>query len=362
MELAYREDWPEAAERLTRWWEGEYLGRPAITLTAPRDGATWAELPQPPNLWEQWTNPAFVVPRTEQSIRNTAWFGEACPGAWVNLGPISMTGFLGTPVHVDERTVWQSPIVEDWESYQVRFDPANEWWQITCRLTQALAEAAAGKWHVGNGDVVEPGDAMSYLRGPARLCLDLIDGPHEKLRAVRDELTELLWWFYEQLTGIVRPYMAGTASWLGVWSPKRTATLQCDYSCMISAEMFAEFFAPPLAELSRRLDHVIYHLDGPGALQHVDTLLGLPRLHAIQWVPGSGAEPQAHPRWRPLLKRIIRAGKRVHLYVAPSEIEELVSDLPPEGLFLQTGCGSEAEARELLAQLAKWAGRRRTKP
>jgi len=357
MELAYREDWPEAADRLARWWEGECLGRPAMQLTAPRDGAVWETLPEPPDIWEHWTNPRYVVPRTDQSIRNTAWSAEACPSAWVNLGPISMTGFLGTPVHVDERTVWQSPIVDDWRSYELRFDPANDWWQIAQRLTRALAEAAEGKWHVANADVVEPGDAMSYLRGPARLCLDLLDGPHEKLRRVRDELTEVMWSFYEDLTGIVRAHMPGTASWLGVWSPRRTATLQCDFSCMVSAEMFAEWFAPPLAELCRRLDHVIYHLDGPGALQHLDTLLSLPRLRAIQWVPGAGAEPQAHPKWRPLLRRIIDAGVRVHLYVAPDEIEGLLSDLPPEGLFLQTGCGSEAEAQDLLAHVERLSDR-----
>jgi hypothetical protein len=357
-DLAYREDWPEAADRLARWWEGEYVGRPAMQVTAPRDGATWQELPQPPDWWEYWTNPAYVVPRTEQSVRNTAWLAESCPFSWVNLGPVSSAGYLGTGIHIkDDRTVWQSPIVDDWQAYDVRFDPANEWWQITRRMTEALAEAAEGKWHVGNADLGDPGDVMSYLRGPRRLCLDLIDGPHDGLLRARDRLTDQLWWFYDELTVLVADKMAGTASWMGVWSPKRMSTLQCDFSCMISAGMFERFFIPPLAELSRRLDHVIYHLDGPGALQHLDLLLALPNLHAIQWVPGSGAESQAHPRWRPLLKRIIGAGKRVHLSVAPGEIEDLVADLPPEGLFLQTGCASEAEARELIRQVERWSDR-----
>lgn len=355
MFLSYREDWPEAAERLARWWEGEDLGRPAIHLTAPRDGAVWEELPPAPDLWEHWTNPDYVIPRVDQHLRNTAFFGEACPQTWVNLGPVSMAGYLGTGIHVRPDTVWQSPIVEDWNTYEPVFDPENEWWQITRRLAMALVEAAEGKWFVANADLGDPGDVMSYLRGPERLCVDLLEGPRDRMVQVRDRLVELLWFFYNDLTQIVHSRMEGTSSWLGVWCPKRTTTLQCDFSCMVSATMFAEFFAPPLVELASRLDHVIYHLDGPGAIQHVDTLLSMPNLRAIQWVPGAGQPGAAHPRWRGLLKHIIRCGVRVHIGVAPTDIEELLRDLPADGLFISTACGSEAEARHLMAKLEQWS-------
>lgn len=355
MELSCRPDWPEAADRLARWWEGEYLGRPAMALTAPRDGFRWDSVPEAPDLWQHWTHPDYVIPRTDQGIRGTAWFAEACPQTWVNLGPVSMAGFLGTGIHVRPDTVWQSPIVADWLDFWPVFDPQNEWWQITVRLAEALVEAGEGKWFVANADLGDAGDTLSYLRGPERLCLDLLEGPRERLERVRDELVELLCGFYEALTAIVARRMSGTSSWLGVWSPARTATLQCDFSCMISAPLFAEFFAPAIAEQTRRLDHVIYHLDGPGALQHLETLLSLPRLHAIQWVPGAGNESAAHPRWRPLLRRIISAGVRLHMGVAPEEIEPLLAEIPARGLFLQTGCGSEEEARELLRKVERWS-------
>jgi hypothetical protein len=355
MTLSYREDWPEAAERLARWWEGEYLGRPAMHITAPKDGVVRREVPKAPELWEHWTNPAYVIPRTEEACRATAWFGEACPQSWVNLGPVSQAAFFGTEVRVAPDTVWQKPIVEDWESFKVSFDESNEWWQITVRLTQALLEAAQGKWFVANADLAEAADVMSYLRGPERLCIDLLELPPETLKRVRDEIVAYLFMFYDELTGMTQPYQVGTSSWLGVWSPKRTTTLQCDFSCMISKELFDEFFAPALAEQSRRLDHVIYHLDGAGAVHHVDTILALPRLHAIQWVPGAGEKGPAHPKWRPMLKRIIKAGVRVHLSVAPWEIEELLSDLPADGLYLATSCSSEEEARELLCKVEKWS-------
>ncbi len=353
--LEYREDWPEAAERLARWWEGGYLGRPAMHVTAPREGVARREVPQAPDLWEHWTNPDYVVPRTEEAMRTTAFLGEGCPLSWVNLGPVSQAGFLGTPIHVMPYTVWQTPIVEDWESYEPVFDPSNEWWQITRRLTQALLDAAQGKWFVANADLAEAADVMSYLRGPERLCVDLLEARPERLKEIRDRIAELLFFFYDELVAMTDGYQVGTASWLGVWSPERTSTLQCDFSCMISKPMFDEFFAPALARQTEYLDHVIYHLDGPGAIHHLETLLSFPRLHAIQWVPGSGDEPAAHPRWRPLLRRITEAGVRVHLSVSPGDVEPLLRDLPADGLFLVTGCGREEDARELLRRAEEWS-------
>jgi hypothetical protein len=355
MKLSYRPDWPEAADRLARWWAGESLGRPAMSVTAPRDRTVWRELPAAPDLWEHWTNPDFVVPRAEQAARNTACFGEACPQTWVNLGPVSCAGYLGTTVYPRPDTVWHGRIVEDWNTYEPRFDPDTEWWRVTKRVTEALIEAAEGKWFIGSADLGDVADVMSYLRGPEALCLDLIEGPRERMEWVRDRLLELLCGFYDELAGMVNERMDGTSSWLGVWHPGRTTTLQCDFSCMISKELFDDFCAPPIAEQARRLDRVIYHLDGPGALQHVDTVVAFPNLHAIQWVPGAGNEREAHPRWRPLLKRIMGAGVRVHLSVAPQEIEGLLNDLPADGLYLSTSCPSEIEARDLLAAVERWS-------
>lgn len=360
MRLAYRPDWEEAAERLTRWWAGESLGRPAMCLTAPKDNAQWEALPEPPTLWDYWTNPDYVIPRMECSARNTACFAEACPQEWVNLGSVTQAGFLGTRPICHQTTVWHEPFVEDWETYSPRVDRDSEWWRSYVRLIEASLETANGKWFVAVGDVAEAADIMSALRGPERLCLDLIEGPIDRLKQLRDEITRILLELYDEVTGMVNRYMPGTSSWLRVWHPKRTTTAQCDFSCMISKTMFDDFVFPALAWQTSRLDGVIYHLDGPGALQHVETVLSLPNLRAIQWVPGAGEVGQAHPKWRPLLKRIVSAGKAVHLSVSPGEVEGLLDDLPPESLYLHVQCGSEREARELLADVERWSNRRRS--
>ena len=59
---------------------------------------------------------------------------------------------------------------------------------------------------------------------------------------------------------------------------------------MISTRMFEDVFLPGLVDECRFLDRSIYHLDGPGALRHLDSILAIPELDALQWVFGAGNE------------------------------------------------------------------------
>jgi hypothetical protein len=67
----------------------------------------------------------------------------------------------------------------------------------------------------------------------------------------------------------------------------------------------------------------MYHWDGPGAIQHLDALLSVPKLNMIQWTPGAGAEPTWHERWWPLYHRIFDAGKSVLL--GADNVEQLLA-------------------------------------
>ena len=132
--------------------------------------------------------------------------------------------------------------------------------------------------------------------------------------------------------------------------------MQCDFAIMVSPEMFDAFILPALEEEADYLDHSVYHYDGPGALRHLDSVLGIKSLDAIQWVPGAGA-PRVST-WIRLLRRIQAKGKLLVLSCESWEVEPLLSELEPEGLLLSTRCESQAEADALLGNVARWtAGR-----
>lgn len=353
MDLAYNEDWPEARERILAWWEGEIIDRVAIRVVAPK-GPRRVVKP-PADLEARWTDADFIVQNVDAGIEATFWGGEAVPYTFVNLGPTVMGAYLGCPLHHDERTGWQTPIVRDasdWE--KIEFDPENRWWTLTKQLTEALVEAGAGKFFVGHTDIGDPGDAMSYLRSPEELCIDLIEIP-ETLYAVRDRLLNLWYRLYDELREIIQRKMTGSSCWMGAWSPGKYYTLQSDFSCMISAQTYKGFILPEIVSQAKWLDHTIYHLDGPGAIQHLDMLLEIPELGGIQWVPGAGALPPKD--WPDLLKRVQSAGKLLWLDAAKDDIEPILEFLSPKGIMFNTWCASEEEARDLLKKAETWTAR-----
>jgi hypothetical protein len=129
-----------------------------------------------------------------------------------------------------------------------------------------------------------------------------------------------------------------------------------DELALISPRMFREFFLDDILAQINWLDHSLFHLDGPDCIRHLDILLEIPNLHGIQWVPG--ARYKSMLVWVPLLKRIQRAGKLVHITVPANEVEPLLQELSPKGLMLDTYCSTEDEAKELLRKACKWTRER----
>ena len=138
------------------------------------------------------------------------------------------------------------------------------------------------------------------------------------------------------------------------WSDRRFVVLgQNDYTCMVSPDMYREFFLSDSQECCRHADHTIYHLDGAGALGHLDMILSIPELDGVQWVQGAGNGPMT--RWMPVLKRIQAAKKCLHVTIDAEEVPVMLKELSPEGLFIRTGAGSAEEA-DRLVELAEKKG------
>lgn len=104
----------------------------------------------------------------------------------------------------------------------------------------------------------------------------------------------------------------GGIGWAGIWALGTTFPLQEDSSYMVSNEMYRAFCVPHLLDQMDAMDCPFYHLDGAGALNHLDTLLEIPQLKVIQWVPGAGKERL--DQWYDVIRRILAAKKSVQVY------------------------------------------------
>ena len=75
--MKYKADWAEAQARLKTLWEGRFIERPCIAITAPngRSGN-----PQKPISGEQkWLDAEFVIPDILNRVETTYYGGEAIP-------------------------------------------------------------------------------------------------------------------------------------------------------------------------------------------------------------------------------------------------------------------------------------------
>ncbi|MCX7669320.1 MAG: cobalamin-binding protein, partial [Anaerolineae bacterium] len=139
-----------------------------------------------------------------------------------------------------------------------------------------------------------------------------------------------------------------------IWGPGKTAKLQCDFSANISPRMFRTFVSPYLAEQCAWLDYSLYHLDGTTALQHLEPLLEIAELDAIEWTPQAGRPGGGSPEWYDLYRRIRAAGKGVQAVgVALHEVIPLLDAVGPAGMCIVIGDDAydEAAAERLLKAL-----------
>ena len=100
------------------------------------------------------------------------------------------------------------------------------------------------------------------------------------------------------------------------------------------------------------MDNAAYHYDGKEALVHLDDILAIKGIDAIQWVPSDG-QPRS-VEWMDLLRRIQAAGKGLWIYDwTADEIKTRFKELKPEGLVFYVGVESEGEGHELIEYVRK---------
>ena len=310
--LLYREDMDEVRERLTTWWDGGDIGRPAIQITAPRPEPVEQieEMPQPEGWSTHYSTSNFDyrVNLSARACSNTWYLGEAVPLVSPDLAPNCLALYLGCKGVDGLSTVWCEPFVDDPHSIRIEYDPENFYWRFTQRLAREQLRIGNGKFLLQFPDLIEGLDTLAAMRGTEEMLTDLIERP-EWVRACLRLITDIYFHYYDILYDMIRDEVGGSIFW--AWAPGRMAKFQCDLSAMIGPGMFREFMVPVLAEMCERVSYCMYHWDGPGALPHHDHLLLIPRLTMLQWTPGAGQENTDHPQWWPMYHKTIDAGKKL---------------------------------------------------
>lgn len=347
--MKWKPDWPEVRQHYIDWWNGDGL---VVTLPAPREEAREGiEKPdEPEDLETAWLDPHYRLRRCLHQMATTHFGADAFPSFDAMIGPGSLGTFLGAEPVLEPTTVWYKPCIEDPESYgTIEFDPKNnEWLDAHLALIDIGLEHADGRYLVGMPDLIENIDVLAAMRGNETLLMDLIERPDWVQQKVW-EINRAFFDAFDLLYERIKDDRGGNVFHaFGLWGPGKTAKTQCDFSCMISEKMFADFVAPALEEQCEWLDYSMYHLDGTTAMQHLDALLEIEPLDAIEWTPQSGLPGGGDPQWHELYRRIKDGGKSVQAVgVQPEEVVPLLDEAGPEGLHIRAHAESIEQAEAL---------------
>jgi hypothetical protein len=299
----------------------------------------------------------WVAERALAAVMNSEYLGDALPHVHPNLGPEVFSAFFGCELEFGEETSWSVPILKDWsEAGSIRFNEDSVYWKKIVEITDALLAAGKGRFYTGITDMHPGGDAIAALRDPVQLNYDMIEHLAEVkrlLRYVTDLYLKVYDFYYDKLRAADQPI----STWAGIVSNKKWLVPSNDFSCMISPNMFTDVFLESIVEECQHYEASLYHLDGPAALKHLDSLLGIRELRAIQWVYGAGNGRASD--WLPVYRKCQAAGKGLEIHLEPDEIDLFMENLKPEGVCIHLGgVRDREEAEALIKKIAGWKGRR----
>jgi hypothetical protein len=157
---------------------------------------------------------------------------------------------------------------------------------------------------------------------------------------------------YDHYNSILEAHRQPSVTWMGIPSFGRMHIPSCDFAALVSPRVIAEFYLPTLKREVVAMDHNIYHLDGKGTLRHLDRILAVPEIQAIQWVQGMGKDMPIL-QWLPLLRRIRAAGKSVVVDLALDELDDFIAGMEPEGIYLCLAADPEIQP-DVIRRVERW--------
>jgi hypothetical protein len=260
----------------------------------------------------------------------------------------------GCPYVFGEVTAWAEPMLGKLPAAAElpAFDWGCEYFRKLDEMTSLALEESRGRFLVGYTDIHPGMDWCAALRGTQALLTDFYDDP-ESLRVLCGASLGDFLKFFDYFDARLKERRQLSVTWMNIPSFGKLHIPSCDFASMISCEQFEEYAMPCLEQECLHMDHNIFHLDGKGVARHLDRILTLPKLNAVQWVQGVG-EDQPIMQWVPLIRKIQGAGKGVVVDVTTGELESFIAEVPPKGIYLCISTGSPEEEDAVLKRVEKW--------
>ena len=312
---------------------------------------------EPVDMEDKYMNAERMVARYRHFCENHEFMGESFPNMSVDFGPGSVAAYLGSDIEFRDDTIWFTECVDEWEDTpDLKFDPENKWLVKHLELVKKCRELAGEDFYIPIPDLMENIDVLASLRGAQNTVYDLIDEPEEMEKRIQ-QVTDVYFDYYDRFYDLVKDQDDSSSyTVFQIWGEGKTAKLQCDFSALMSPDQFREFIVDSLRQQARKLDHVLYHLDGPDAIKHMDALMEIEEIDALQWTSGDHGPDGTLEDWYEIYDKARRAGKSLWIKVYSGNVDDwirnvdrLVQRYGSHSMLLYFNPMSMADAKKLMA-------------
>ncbi len=359
--MEYIDNWDKRKQRHLAFWEREIIDRCCISVTSPGKNMSYeefffscmygnaAKLPTDELRQNEWTDGELVLKRYINCFENAYLGGDIIPQVMVCLGASSHAGHYKGVRGEFSSSVWFSPAYtgDDPETeFQLELDKNSLFYKKEFELARYFVSESKGRFFICPPDHAGNMDALAHIRGSENLLFDLHENREwvgKALRQIQADWEES----EESIFQIIKDTNEGGSTnwWLNTYAPGRHTQMQCDLACMISKEDYDTYAMPELRAKCNWMHRSLYHFDGAEQIRHLDSLLSIENLHAIQWTCVAGQPPPTE--FIPVLRRIQAAGKCLIIYTKAEYFVPLLEQLSSKGLNLITTVRSEDEAKSL---------------
>ncbi len=308
-----------------------------------------ADIPKPKpykDLNQRWFDPIWRAEYLDWYVAHSSLMADMLPVANTQLGPGSLAAILGGVFEGGEDTIWIHP--DPNYTDDIKFDPNHPNYLLHKELLKACKRKAQGHYYVGMPDLMEGMDVLAALKGTDKVLLDTVMQP-EVLEHQMQQINNIYFQVFDELYDIIREGDEMAFCYFSSWAPGKMSKLQSDISTMISIDDYRRFVQPFIREQCQKIDYTLYHLDGVGAMHHLDALLEIKELNAIQWTPGVGEPQGGSSKWYDLYKKILAGGKSIMAcWVTLDELKPLLDNIGGDGVHLEMDFHNEREVEQAL--------------
>lgn len=338
----------ETKKRYVDWWN--HKGIILNMWEHFQEGVTpHADIPAPPpyrDLNQRWFDPEWRAEYLDWYVAHSSLMADMLPVANTQLGPGSLAAILGGVFEGGEDTIWIHP--DPNYTDDIKFNPNHPNYLLHKDLLKACKAKAQGHYYVGMPDLMEGLDVLAAIKGTDKVLLDTVMQP-EVLEHQMQQINDIYFQVFDELYDIIREGDEMAFCYFSSWAPGKMSKLQSDISTMISVDDYRRFVQPFIREQCQKIDYTLYHLDGVGAMHHLDALLEIEELNAIQWTPGVGEPQGGSPKWYDLYNKILAGGKSIMAcWVTLDELKPLLDHIGGEGVHIEMDFHNEREVEQAM--------------